>query len=95
MAWIDPHRSPAQISIANALLEANKRKNMANNARTHHAAKGDITRLEEALMGLKDQSRVGGLPPEPMPPAGDVTVIEKGRGTPPVQLPFPFQLPGP
>lgn len=78
-----------QASLAYQLEQARKRKNdTMGGVEQHREAKADMARLSDALVAAKDQSRVGGLPPEPMPPGGDVTVIEKGAGQQPIVAPM-------
>lgn len=48
----------------------------ANTDRPGHQTQ--VNDLQRALVAGKDQSRLDQLPPGPMPPPGDVTVIEKG-----------------
>ena len=86
--WIKQPLTQEQTFLRMDLAEALKRK---NDGRAHiddrRAAQSGANELVKQLKARKDQSRVGGLPPGPLPPEGDVTVIEKGAGPQPTMLP--------
>lgn len=88
-AWIKQPLTPEQSELRMRLADALSRKNDGRlRIGERREAMSQADEYVQALKARKDQSRVGGLPPEPMPAGdGDVTVIEKGAGPQPVALP--------